>query len=184
MTDHDSRRPLVRYAIAADLAVLATGIALIDPERPIFLVSVYVAAVAIAAWKGGWRAAALTIAVSVVAQLLLFRTAFDESHLVGFIAASAVATVIIESVSPRHTRPEKTEPDPAREYGKFFVVEPEPEAAAREPKDRYEIQRQLERAAAQQLAEQRAAARRAAEDNKVTPITPKPGTKRDGSKRG
>lgn len=183
MTDQDSHRPLVRYAIAADLAVVATGVALIDPARPIFLLSVYVAAVGIAAWKSGWRAAALTIALAVVAQLLLFHASFDESHLVGFIAASAVVTVILESVSPRHTKPQKTTPDAPREYGKFFVVEPERERTTNEPKDRHEVQRRLERAAAQQLAEQREAARRAADDKKVTPITPKPG-KRDGSKRG
>lgn len=183
MTDHDSRRPLVRYAIAADLAVVATGIALIDPAQPMFLLSVYVAAVGIAVWKGGWRAAALTIALSAVAQLLLFHGSFDESHLVGFIAASAVVTVIIESVSPRHARPDNVVPEQPREFGKFFVVEPDRDLTSSEAKDRHEVQRQLERAAAQQLAEQREAARRATEDNNVTPITPKPG-KRDGSKRG
>ncbi len=181
----ENRQRLVRYTIAADLAIVATGVALLDPSSPLALLGVYLVAVAIAAWKSGWRGAALTIMLSAMALLLLFPAAFDESHLIGFIAASAIVTAIVEAIAPRHRILSTTTKSPAPEFGKLFAVEPpaDPEDRMRSSMERQQMARQLERAGAAQLEEQREAARSAADDAKVTPITPKPGN-RGSSKRG
>ena len=180
----DSRGRLIRLAIAVALAVVATGVALLFASQPIVLLAVYVAAVGVAAWKGGWQGGVLATALSTVALLLLFGASYDESHLIGFIAASVIVTAIMESVVPhrRVKRVAVTEHPP--EYGKLAAVEPPPDERERSASDRRELAKSLERAAAAQLAEQRKAARSAAPEANVTRLTPKDGKRNDRSKRG
>jgi len=180
----DSRGRLIRLAIAVALAVVATGVSLLFASEPIVLLAVYVAAVGVAAWKGGWQGGVLATALSTVALLLLFAASFDESHLIGFIAASVIVTAIMEAAVPhrRVKRIEVTEHLP--EYGKLTAVEPPPDERERSGSERRELAQSLERAAAAQLAEQRQAARSAAPEANVTPLTPKDGTRNDRSKRG
>lgn len=179
----ENRQRLVRYTIAADLAIVATGLALFDSSSPLALLGLYVAAVAVAAWKSGWRGAALTIALSVLALLVLFPSTFDESHLIGFIVASAVAAANIEAAAPHRRAANAETAAPAREFGRLFAVAPpaHPDDRLRSSLEKQQMARQLERAAAEQLEEQREAGRRAAGDANVAPITPKP---RGRSKRG
>lgn len=181
----ENRQRLVRYTIAADLAIVATGIALFAPASPLVLLSVYVAAVAVAAWKSGWRGAAVTIMLSVIALLVLFPAEFDESHLIGFIAAGAVVAANIEAISARNRTGAEKASHREPEIGRLFAVEPpaDPEDAVRSSMARQQMARQLERAAVAQLEEQREAARPAAHDANVTPMTPRPG-KHGRSKRG
>ncbi len=181
----DSRGRLIRLAIAVALAVVATGVALLFASEPIVLLAVYVAAVGVAAWKGGWQGGVLATALSTVALLLLFAASFDESHLIGFIAASVIVTAIMEAAVP-HRRVKRvvevTEHPP--EYGKLAAVEPPPDERERLTSERRELAKSLERAAAAQLAEQRKGARSPAPEANVTPLTPKGGTRNDRSKRG
>lgn len=176
----DNRSRLLRLAIAANLAIVATGVALLFPATATALLGIYVVAVAIAAWKGGWEAGALATAISTIVLLLMFAASFDESHLLGFIAAAVTLTAIMEAAVP-HRRaipaPPKEEPP---EFGKLAAVEPLPDERDRAAAKRRELARALERAAAAQLEEQREAARRAEQDAKVARLTPK----NDRSNRG
>lgn len=180
----ENRARLLRLAIAVNLAMVATGVGLLFPAEPIALLGVFVAAVAIAAWKGGWEAGVLGTAISTIALLLLFTTSFDESHLVGFIAAAVIVTAIMEAAVPHHRAKRVVAAGEAPQFGRLTVVEPPPDERDRAAARRREVARSLERAAATQLEEQREAARRAAEEAKVTRLNPKNGKRNDGSKRG
>ena len=180
----ENRGRLLRLAIAVNLAIIATGVGLLFPAQPFALLAVYVAAVAIAAWKGGWEAGVLAAAISTIALLLLFASSFDESHLVGFIAAAVVVTAIMEVATPHHRAKRVVLGAEPSQFGKLTAVEPPPDEKERAAEQRREVARSLERAAAAQLEEQREAARRAAEDAKVTRLNPKTGKQNDRSKRG
>lgn len=180
----ENRGRLLRLAIAVNLAIIATGTGLLFPNQPIALLSVYVAAVAIAAWKGGWQAGVLAAAISTIALLLLFAASFDESHLVGFVAAAVVVTAIMEVAVPHHRAKRVVLDDAPLQFGKLIAVDPPPGEKQRAAEQRREVARSLERAAAMQLEEQREAARRAVEDAKVTRLDPKNGKRNDRSKRG
>ena len=180
----ENRSRLLRLAIAVNLAIIASGVGLLIPAQPMALLAVYVAAVAIAAWKGGWQAGVLAAAISTIALLLLFATSFDESHLVGFIAAAVVITAIMEVALPHHRAKRVVRDGEPSQFGRLTAVEPPPDERERDAAQRREVARSLERAAATQMEEQREAARRAAQDAKITRLNPKNGKRNDRSKRG
>ena len=65
-----TRKRLLRYGIPTDLVLLATGIGLIAPRiDPLALIAVYVAAVALSAWKSGWRGG---LTATILGAILLF----------------------------------------------------------------------------------------------------------------
>lgn len=180
MTD-ENRKSVVRLAIAADLALVATGIALFVSADPIALLALYIAAVTIAAAKGGWRAGALTIVLATTALLVLFKTSFDESHLIAFVVDAAIATAIMEAALPRRTA--RPVVHTHTEFGKLVAVPPvDAKEREREAAERHEVARALERAAAAQLQAQRESARDA-DGADITPLDPSRG-KRNRSKRG
>lgn len=173
----DTRSRIIRYAIAADLVIVATGIALFARSEPIALLALYVGAVTLAAWKGGWRAGGLAVMLSTTALLLFFAPAFDESHLIGFVVDGAIATAIMEAALP-HRRP-RPAAVPESKFGKLVAVAPLVDETEKEKESakRREIARALERAAAEQLQKQRELA-------KVTPLTPRGEKRSDGSTSG
>jgi hypothetical protein len=151
----DKRGRLLRFVIAAALVAVATGVALLASNEPIVLLALYVAAVGIAAWKGGWRAGAFALMLATTALLVFFSGTFDESHLIGFVVDGAIATAIMEAALPRrHASRAAIEQS---KFGRLVAVEPigDPEEQKLESEKRREIARNLERAAATQLAEQR-----------------------------
>jgi len=161
----DKRGQLIRYAIAADLVLVATGIALFFAADPIVLLALYVGAVALAAWKGGWRAGGFALMLATTALLVFFGSSFDESHLIGFVVDGAIATAIMEAAAPRPRAARTAIIEP--KFGKLVAVEPlDAKEREKESAKRQELARKLERAAADQLAEHRDAA-------KVARFTPK-----------
>lgn len=179
----DNRKLVVRLAIAFDLVVVATGLALFLRFEPVALLSLYVAAVAIASWKSGWRGGALAVLLSTIALLALFGSSFDESHLIAFVVDGAIATAIMEAAHP--SRRTRRDPAARTEFGKLVVVPPvDPEERERDSARRQQIARSLERAAAAQLESQRHAAQDDAEGASITPLDPTRGKRNSRSKRG
>ena len=180
----ESRGRLLRLAIAVNLAIIATGFGLLFPTQATALLAVYLGAVAIAAWKGGWEGGVLATAMSTIALLLLFAMSFDASHLVGFIAAAVVVTAIMEAAVPHHRVKRVVRAPESTQFGRLTAVEPPLDEREQEAAKRHELARSLEQAAAAQLEEQRNAARRGPQDAKVTRLNPKDGKRNDRSKRG
>jgi len=180
----ESRSRILRLAIAMNLAIVATGVALLFPSEPVVLLAVYVAAAGLAAWKGGWEGGVVATAIATVILLWMFSATFDESHLIGFIAAGVIVTAIVEAARPHRRAKRVAAAEAAPEFGKLAAVDPPLDERDRLSAERRELARSLERAAAVQLEERREAARRAADDAKIARLDPKSGKRNDRSKRG
>lgn len=180
----ESRGRILRLAIAMNLAIVATGVALLFPSQPVVLLAAYVAAAGFAAWKGGWEGGVLATAISTVILLLMFNATFDESHVIGFIAAGVIVTAIMEAAGPRRRVKRAVAAQPAPQFGRLVAVDPPLDERERLTAERRELAKSLERAAAAQLEEQRQAAQRGAEDAKIALLTGKSGKRDDRSNRG
>jgi hypothetical protein len=163
----ESRGRLLQLAIAVNLTIVATGVALLFPSQPIVLLAVYVAAAGLAAWKGGWEGGVLATAISTVILLLMFNATFDESHVIGFIAAGVIVTAIMAAAVPHRRVKRAGSVEPPPEFGPLVAAEPPRDERGRSSAQRREL-----------------AKSRAAQDAKVTPLTPKNGKQNDRSTRG
>ena len=173
----ESRGRILRLAIAVNLAIVATGVALLFPSQPVVLLAAYVAACGFAAWKGGWEGGVLATAISTVILLLMFSATFDESHVIGFIAAGVIVTAILEAARPHRRAKHAGVAESAPEFGRLVAVDPPLGERERLSAERRELARSLERAAATQLEERR-------EQAKIARLEPKSGKRDDRSKRG
>ena len=82
------RRAVIEYGVAIDLVVVAAGVGLLYPTRPVLILVAFIAASTLSAWKG-WGGAAVAIVLSTICQLTMFPAAFPLSHVGGYIAAAA-----------------------------------------------------------------------------------------------
>jgi len=180
----ESRSRILRLAIAMNLAIVATGVALLFPSQPVALLAAYVTAAALAAWKGGWEGGVLATAIATVILLWMFSATFDESHLIGFVAAGVIVTAIVEAARPRRRTMRVAAAEPPPEFGRLVGVDPPLDERERLSAERRELAKSLERAAAAQLEERREAAQSALDDAKIARLDPKSGTRNDRSKRG
>jgi CheY-like chemotaxis protein len=92
-----ARRLIFRYGIAAALVVLATGVALLVPALPLLIV--YLPVVAVAAWKGDWRAGVTATLLSSLAAGFLSGSSVSE--LVAFTAAGLAVCAIVRAFETR-----------------------------------------------------------------------------------
>src|SRR5215212_4587886 len=93
-----TRRRVNRYGIAVDLVILETGTGLLYPGHPLLLVCVYLGAVAVSAWKGGWVGGLTAIGASVVTIAASFLGAeFDTIRLLVFVVSALVLCAIVSS---------------------------------------------------------------------------------------
>ena len=148
----ETRRRVLRYGIAIDLVVLATAVGLLVTVGPLALLTMFVAAAALSAWKGGWQGGTLAIALSLVAAVYFFPEAFDGSRLVGMVAASIAAAAIVRSAVPGGRLSTRM----ARPAGITPTFDPIPLAELRADAEQRSIEHQtiargLERAAVAQL---------------------------------
>jgi CheY-like chemotaxis protein len=89
-----TRKKVLAYAIPVDLVVVATGIGLIVPGiLPLALIALYVAAVALSAWKSGWRSALAAMVLSAILLVALFRHSVQGIDIGWFVAASVLVSV-------------------------------------------------------------------------------------------
>ncbi len=93
------RRTLLRYAIGFDLVVIAAGIALLLPPQSGLILVPFIAAVGVAASRGGWKVGVATTAFSVVALVLSFEGVVPNAQLLLFVAIGVAASALIEAAS-------------------------------------------------------------------------------------
>jgi CheY-like chemotaxis protein len=146
----ETRQRVFQYGIAIDLVILATGLGFLYPNARLLIIGSYIAAAALSAWKGGWRPAALSIALSALLLLALFGSTIGASAIVAFVAASAVATAIIQTSIPGRRVHVAVAPAPTGDVV-AFELRLDREQQAREAEQRREMARALERAATEQL---------------------------------
>jgi CheY-like chemotaxis protein len=108
----ETRRRVIRYGIALDLVILATGVGLLLPGHPYVLLCTFIGACALASWKGGWAGGLTAIAASLLAIVSSFwGSEFDASLLVAFAIGSVTAVAAIRAaMMPRAPRVALAEP--------------------------------------------------------------------------
>jgi CheY-like chemotaxis protein len=89
-----TRRNLLRYGIAIDLVILATGAGMLVPATAPLLIVVYAVAVALSMWKGGWQGSAVALVLSFTAFVFAFPTVATAPHL-ATLAVSAIAAAAL-----------------------------------------------------------------------------------------
>src|SRR5687768_8956072 len=168
-----TRRNLLRYGIAIDLVILATGIGMLVPASPSTLIFVYAAAVALSVWRGGWHGGLTALLLSAAALFGVFPEVATPSNLAMFFAAAVAGSAIVMWT----TRPRVTaEPEVVAERSTGPVAVPPLEDFAQQPLERTPLAevvpldaeriRQQEREAAErELQERLAAERRAMEED-------------------
>lgn len=139
----ETRRRVFQYGIAIDLVIVATGIGLLYPSGALLLGSFYVGAVALAAWKGGWKGAATAIVLSVIFLPLFFGQFAAATPLFAFVAGSAVAAAVVRGLAYLSERRAGTASLTA-ENSVAFEPAPPIEPMAEEP-----LEDQIERARAE-----------------------------------
>src|SRR5258708_7225625 len=178
----EARKRVLRYAIAADLVILVTGIGLLfsglSGDATVVL---YLAAVAVAAWKGGgWTGGIVAMLLSLVAAEVVFGT-MDARHAVVFAGASLALAAAARVARPRAKVALPTDPTtlaPVLTFERNGETEIRPgaeaERLAREVEGRVAAEREAARVAAEKkLAEEQrlAAEKKAAAEREAARIT-------------
>lgn len=90
----ETRRTLLRHAVAVDLTIMAIGAAWLFPGSAPVLFGALLVAVAISAWVGGDEVGLAATAYAVLALAFLFGTFVDVGSLMAFAATGAVVSTI------------------------------------------------------------------------------------------
>jgi CheY-like chemotaxis protein len=99
-----TRRNILRYGIAVDLVILATGVGMLVPATGPLLAGIFSAAVALSVWRGGWKGAATALVLSIVAMAAAFPDVVELKHIGAMIVLAIAETAIVGYL----TRPEKS----------------------------------------------------------------------------
>jgi CheY-like chemotaxis protein len=100
-----TRKKLLAYAMPIDLVVVATGIGLLVPGiQPVAIISVYVAAVALSAWKSGWPGAIAAVLLSAALLFVLFRASVPREQIGLLIAGGAIVSIPLAALHARRVR--------------------------------------------------------------------------------
>jgi CheY-like chemotaxis protein len=89
----ETRRQVFRYGIPIDLVVLGTGIGLLFPRIGL-LIALYLLAVAVSAWKGGWRSGLTAMIVALPALFGIFGDSLHGSQLAAFVIIAVTLCVV------------------------------------------------------------------------------------------
>jgi putative inorganic carbon (hco3(-)) transporter len=101
----ETRRTLLRHALAVDLVIVASGVALLAPDSPLVLFLAFVTAVAISAWFAEEEAGLAATAYSVVALTFFFRETVDALTLTVFAATGAAVSTFARVAAGLRARP-------------------------------------------------------------------------------
>jgi CheY-like chemotaxis protein len=100
-----TRKKLLSYAIPVDLVVVATGIGLLVPGiQSIVIIGVYVAAVALSAWKSGWTGAVAAIVLSSGLLFVLFENSVPREQIGWLIAAGILVSIPLAALQASRLR--------------------------------------------------------------------------------
>ena len=122
----ETRRTLLRHALAVDLVIVASGVALLAPQSPLVLFLAFVAAVAISAWFAEEEAGLAATAYSVVALTFFFRETVDVMTLTVFAATGAAVSTFarvargLKTAVPVERRPLRP-PTPLADAAPFMI---------------------------------------------------------------
>lgn len=99
MTDQ-TRRNILRYGIAVDLVILATGVGMLapTPTAPLLIVT-YAIAVALSVWRGGWKGGLTALVLSLVALIAAFPEINTATNIAAFIALGAIGGTIVALIT-------------------------------------------------------------------------------------
>ncbi|HEX6083724.1 MAG TPA: O-antigen ligase family protein [Thermoanaerobaculia bacterium] len=100
------RRSVLQYAVGFDLVIIAVGIALLLPAGSGMTLVPFIAAVALATARSGWRVGLATTAFSLTALLLIFETLVPLLQMGMFAFIGVAASLLLD-------RSRAPEPDPA-----------------------------------------------------------------------
>lgn len=110
-----TRKKLLAYAIPLDLVVVATGIGLVIPSiSPIGLIAIFVAAVALSAWKSGWVGALAAMVLSSIALFALFSRAIHGEQIAWFVGAGVLVSFPLSALRARRRRADAPPESPAK----------------------------------------------------------------------
>jgi CheY-like chemotaxis protein len=102
MTDQ-TRRNILRYGIAVDLVILATGVGMLVPAPTASLLIVtYAMAVALSVWRGGWKGGLTALVLSLVALIAAFPEVNTAPHIAAFIALGAISGSLVALIRRPH----------------------------------------------------------------------------------
>jgi putative inorganic carbon (HCO3(-)) transporter len=101
----ETRRTILRHAVAIDLVVTASGVALVTPNAPAVTFFAFVAAVALSAWLRDDEAGLAATAYSVITLAIFFREQIDVTTLTVFAATGAAVSAF--SRAARRVRQEE-----------------------------------------------------------------------------
>src|SRR4028119_1862851 len=104
----ETRRTILRHAVALDLVVTASGISLVFPDAPAITFLAFIAAVGLAAWLRDDEAGLAATAYSVVTLAVFFRDQIDVTTLTVFAATGAAVSAF--SRAARRVRQEAATP--------------------------------------------------------------------------
>ncbi|HEX6640875.1 MAG TPA: O-antigen ligase family protein [Thermoanaerobaculia bacterium] len=102
----ETRRTILRHAVAIDLMIMAVGAAWLVPGSPAVLFGSFLAAVALSAWLGGDEVGLAATAYAVVALSVFFGRAVDVGSLTAFAATGAVVSTIARAARAIQRREE------------------------------------------------------------------------------
>ncbi|HYO78065.1 MAG TPA: O-antigen ligase family protein [Thermoanaerobaculia bacterium] len=88
----ETRRTILRHALAVDLVIVACGIGMLAPTAPLAIFLAFLAAVAVSAWFAEEEAGLAATAYSVLALSIFFREAVDVTTLTAFAATGAAVS--------------------------------------------------------------------------------------------
>lgn len=88
----ETRRTILRHAVAIDLVITASGVALLTPNTPAVTFFAFVAAVALSAWLRDDEAGLAATAYSVITLAIFFRDQIDVTTLTVFAATGAAVS--------------------------------------------------------------------------------------------
>ncbi|MDP9361510.1 MAG: response regulator [Acidobacteriota bacterium] len=128
-----TRKRLLRYGIPIDLVLLATGVGFLAPRiDPLALIAVYFAAVALSAWKSGWRGG-LTAAILGMALLFALFSGSVRAEQIGWFAGASALVSLLFSKRDARRRPRpafETPPGPPQLAPVIAMQRPTEEVAA------------------------------------------------------
>jgi O-antigen ligase len=113
----ETRRTILRHAVAIDLVITASGVALVAPDAPAVTFFSFVAAVALAAWLRDDEAGLAATAYSVLTLAVFFREQIDVTTLTAFAATGAAVSAFARAARR------------VRQEGKAAAVPAEPAVA-------------------------------------------------------
>ena len=130
-----TRRNVLRYGIAIDLVIVATGVGMLVPATATLLIVVFAAAVALSVWKGGWQGGATAFVLSILALVGVFNDLIDAPQVAAFVALSLAGGALVATATrPRVAAPVLAADGPGEAMSMRFAPEPErPVEAEPEP---------------------------------------------------